>query len=338
MIGSRVLGHSGLQVSSIALGTMMFGSWGNTDVDECVRMFDRALDSGITLFDTADMYDAGASEEILGQALRVKRSQPARDRVVLATKCGNPMSDDPAQRGLSRRWIHQACDDSLRRLGVEHIDLYQMHRPDPSTPVAETLGAFDELIKAGKIGAYGTSTFTAAQLQEMFATAASLNVPAPTSEQPPYSALARGVEAEVLPLCRANDVGVIAWAPLNGGWLTGKYQVVAGAPAGALSADSRAARKGEHFDHRDEAMRTRKLTLVDALIKVAAGAGLTLKQMALGFVLDDPAITAAIIGPRTLAQLDDLLGNGAPILPAGVRDAIDALVAPGTNVNPYDAG
>lgn len=325
---ARVLGHSGIEVSQVAFGAMMFGRWGNTDVAECHRMVDRALDGGITLFDTADMYDDGASETILGEALRGRR-----DRVVLATKVGNPMGGDLARSGLSARWIRQACDDSLRRLQVDHIDLYQMHRPDPSTPIDETLGAMDELVKAGKVRAIGTSTFSPAQIDEVQARAAALGVLAPCCEQPPYSALARGIEAEVLPRCRQYDMGVIVWAPLNGGWLTGKYQT-----DDALAADTRALRQPDHFDHRDAAMRAEKRALVDRLTALAADHGMSLKQLALAFVLDDPTITAAIIGPRTWDQLDDLLRLGPLVLPAGVRAEIDTIVAPGRNVNPADAG
>jgi aryl-alcohol dehydrogenase-like predicted oxidoreductase len=327
MIATRTLGASGIEVSTIALGTMMFGAWGNTDVDECHRMVDAALDAGITLFDTADMYDNGMSETILGEALRGRR-----DRVVLATKVGNPMDGDPDRRGLSRRWITQACDDSLRRLGVDHIDLYQMHRPDPETPIEETIMVLGELVAAGKVRAIGTSTFSAAQLTAAQRAAAALGIAAPTSEQPPYSALARGVEAEVLPVCAADDIGVIVWAPLNGGWMTGKYQL------GDGDASDRAMRQGEHFDYRDEVMRRAKWSAVEALTALADGAGLTIKQLALGFVLDDPTITSAIIGPRTLPQLIDLLAAGAPALPPGLRDAIDRVIAPGTNINPADAG
>jgi aryl-alcohol dehydrogenase-like predicted oxidoreductase len=327
VIPTRTLGRSGLEVSSIALGTMMFGSWGNSDEAECHRMVDAAIDAGVTLFDTADMYDVGESERILGAALRGRR-----DRVVLATKVGNPMDGDPERRGLSRRWITRACDDSLRRLGVEHIDLYQLHRPDPQTPIGETLEVLGELVTAGKVRAIGTSTFTAVQLRDTLDTATALGVAEPTSEQPPYSALARGVERDVLPLCRTEDIGVICWAPLNGGWLTGKYQ------RGAGDADSRANRQGEHFDHRDDAMRRQKIAAVDALGEIAADAGLSLAQLALGFVLDDPTVTAAIIGPRTLPQLTELLAAGAPTLPPGTRGRIDAVVAPGRTINPYDAG
>jgi aryl-alcohol dehydrogenase-like predicted oxidoreductase len=327
-LSTRRLGHSGIEVSQVAFGAMMFGRWGNTDVDECHRMVDRALDGGITMFDTADMYDDGASETILGEALRGRR-----DRVVLATKVGNPMGGDLARSGLSARWIRQACDDSLRRLQVDHIDLYQMHRPDPATPIDETLGAMEELVRAGKVRAIGTSTFSPAQIDEVQARAAALGTTAPTSEQPPYSALARGIEAEVLPRCRQYDMGVVVWAPLNGGWLTGKYQSDDG-----LAADTRALRQPDHFDHRDAAMRADKRELVDRLTALAADHRMSLKQLALAFVLDDPAITAAIIGPRTLAQLDDLLGLGPLVLPAGVRAEIDAIVTPGRNVNPADAG
>lgn len=328
---TRRLGHSDIQVSSIAFGAMMFGQWGNTDVDECQRMVHSALAGGITLFDTADMYDDGASETILGQALHGHR-----DQVVLATKVGNPMAGDMYRSGLSKRWIIQACDDSLRRLQVDHIDLYQMHRPDASTPIDETLAAFDELVTAGKVLAIGTSTFSPDQIDDANRRAIELGVARPTSEQPPYSALARGIENEVLPACRRHDLGVIVWAPLNGGWLTGKYQGVAD------DAASRALRQPDHFDHGNAAIRVQKHAMVEQLAAVAAQAGLTLKQLALAFVLDDPAITAAIIGPRTLEQLDDLLATahlpGGLVLPDGVRAAIDAIVAPGRNINPADAG
>ena len=324
---TRRLGHSGIEVTTVALGTMMFGSWGNEDVAECHRMVDRALDAGITLFDTADMYDAGVSEEILGAALRGRR-----DRVVLATKVGNPMNGDMDRSGLSRRWITQACEDSLRRLGVDHIDLYQMHRPDAGTPIDESLAAMDDLVRAGKVRAIGTSTFTAAQIDEAHDRAVALGTVVPTSEQPPYSALARGIEDAALPACRRHDLGVIVWAPLNGGWLTGKYQ-------GEIEDDqARALRKPEHFDHAQQQIADEKRAMVGRLIELAGDIGMSLKQLSLAFVLDDPAITSAIIGPRTLVQLDDLLGLGPLVLPAGARAAIDAIVTPGRNVNPADAG
>lgn len=326
-ITTRTLGHSGIEVSSLALGVMMFGRWGNTDVAECHRMLHRALDAGITLVDTADMYDDGASEEILGAALRGRR-----DQVVLATKVGNPMGGDLTRSGLSRRWIEQAVDDSLRRLQVDHVDLYQMHRPDPSTPMEETLESFDRLVSSGKVRAIGTSTFSPTQLDELHALAGDRGWARPTSEQPPYSVLARGIEAEVLPTLQRWDVGAIVWAPLNGGWLTGKYQQVDG------DVTSRAQRQPDHFDHRDEAMRERKRALVSELIGIAESVGMSLPQLALAFVLDDPTVSAAIIGPRTEAQLEQLLDLGPLVLPEGVRARIDAVVSPGMNVNPSDAG
>jgi aryl-alcohol dehydrogenase-like predicted oxidoreductase len=323
----RKLGASGIEVSTLALGTMMFGRWGNPDEPSCHLMIDRALDAGVTLFDTADIYDFGVSEEFLGRALAGRR-----DRVVLATKVGNAMSEDPMERGLSRRWVTQSCDASLRRLGTDYIDLYQMHRPDNETPIDETLQAFDDLVKAGKVRSVGTSTFTAVQLDEARTRAEQLGVTVPCSEQPPYSALVRAVETDVLPWCRQHDVGVLVWAPLNGGWLTGKYQ------SDAVDSVSRAAREPDHFDHRDAAIRSEKRKLVAALTAVAEAASLTLIQLALGFVLANPAVTAALIGPRTPDQLDPLLAAADVHLSAEVLAAVGEIVAPGLTVNPDDNG
>jgi aryl-alcohol dehydrogenase-like predicted oxidoreductase len=252
--------------------------------------------------------------------------------VIIATKVGNAMSHDPLERGLSRRWIVQSCETSLRRLGTDHIDLYQMHRPDPDTAIDETLQAFDELVQAGKVRATGTSTFSVEQLSAARLSAERLGVVAPCSEQPPYSMLVRGIEGGVLPWCRGNDVGVVAWAPLNGGWLTGKYQL------DNVDVASRATREPDHFDHRDEAMRTRKRELVASLITVADAAGLTLIQLALGFVLAHPAITSALIGPRRPDQLDSLLAAAEVVLPPDVLAAINRIVSPGTTINPADDG
>ncbi len=325
-IERRRLGHSGMEVSALALGTMMFGRWGNPDRDACRRMVGIAVDAGIDLIDTADIYDFGTSEEIVGEAIAGRR-----DRVVLATKVGNAMSDDPAERGLSRRWIVASCDASLRRLGVDHIDLYQMHRPDPDTPLEESLAAFDELVRAGKVRAVGTSTFAPAQLDELQRIGEARGLVRPTSEQPPYSVLVRGIEDEVLPVCRRDGIGVLVWAPLNGGWLTGKYQ------SDDVDAQSRALREPEHFDHRDAEMRTRKRDLVARLAVVAADAGLTLTQLALGFALANPAVTSVLLGPRTPEQLEQLLDPPPTPLAADVLAAIDEVVPPGTTVNPADA-
>jgi len=323
----RRLGASGIEVSTLGLGTMMFGRWGNPDERECRQMVDMAIDAGVTLFDTADIYDFGTSEEFLGRALGDRR-----DRVVLATKVGNAMSEDPAERGLSRRWITQSCEASLRRLGTDHIDLYQMHRPDPDTLIDETLEAMDELVRAGKVGAIGTSTFSVEQLTEAKAAAEGHGVTLPCSEQPSYSMLVRAIETDVLPWCRRNDVGVLVWAPLNGGWLTGKYQ------SDAVADGSRATREPDHFDHRDEAMRAEKRALVGRLTAIADAAGVTLVQLALGFVLANPAVTSALIGPRTPEQLASLLTAAGVVLPADVVAAVDDVVAPGVTVNPVDNG
>ena len=323
----RQLGSSGIEVSALALGTMMFGKWGNPDESACSKMVDAALDAGVTLFDTADIYDFGVSEEILGRALAGRR-----DSVVLATKVGNAMSDDPLQRGLSRRWIVESCHASLRRLGTDHIDLYQMHRPDPDTPIDETLQAFDELVQSGKVRAVGTSTFSVSQLDEARSRAEHLGVTVPCSEQPPYSLLVRNIEVEVLPWCRQHDVGALAWAPLNGGWLTGKYQ------SAFVDEGSRAAREPDHFDHRDASIRAQKRELVDRLRQIAEAGGITMIQLALGFVRAHPAISAALIGPRTPGQLGPLLDAADVTLTDDVLAAIDEVVAPGVTINPVDNG
>jgi aryl-alcohol dehydrogenase (NADP+) len=324
---TRQLGSSGIEVGQIALGTMMFGAWGNPDRDECHRIVDIAIDAGVTLFDTADIYDFGVSESILGDALRGRR-----DRVVVATKFGNPMDDDPGHRGGSRRWVRQAVTDSLRRLGVDHIDLYQMHRPDPDVPFAETLGELDALVQEGLVRAIGTSTFPPEQLVEAQWAAERLGLARPATEQPPYSILCRGVERAVLPVCRRYDIGALVWAPLNGGWLTGKYRRDQPPPA-----SSRAEREPDHFDHSGN-WRDTKLDLVDRLTVIAEDAGITLTSLAIGFVLAHPAVSAVLLGPRTPEQLTDLLRHADVMLDADTLAAVDAVVAPGTDVNPSDAG
>jgi aryl-alcohol dehydrogenase-like predicted oxidoreductase len=323
----RVLGRTGIRVSPLCLGAMMFGSWGNPDEDECVRMVHTALDAGVNFVDTADVYDAGNSERILGRALAGRR-----DDVVLATKFHNAMGDDPNRRGNSRRWIVQAVEDSLRRLGTDWIDLYQVHRPDPDTDVDETLGALSDLVHQGKVRAIGTSTFPAADIVEAQWVAERRGRERFATEQPPYSIFARGVEADVLPTCRRYGMGVVVWSPLNGGWLTGKYRRGADAPAG-----SRAERHPDHFDF-DSEIKERKLDLVDALCDLADQAGISLTHLAQAWVLEHPAVTSAIIGPRTPEQLADVLGAADVVLNDAVLDRIDELVPPGTNVNPADAG
>ena len=323
------LGRTGITVSRLGLGTMVLGAWGNTDRDECRAILHRALDAGINLVDTADVYAFGESEEIVGEALKGRR-----DDVVLATKFHNAMPgpggvDDPNRRGNSRRWIVRAVDESLRRLQTDWIDLYQVHRPDPATDIAETVDALTDLVRAGKIRAWGTSTFPASDLVETVWAAERRHVAGPHSEQPPYSILCRGIEREVLPVCRRHGMGVLVWSPMAGGWLTGKYNRADTPPA-----DSRAVTNADHFDAANAAKRD----AVDALAGVAADAGLPLAHLALAWTWAHPAVTSALVGIRTLAQLDDVLGAGDVNLDDDVLDAIDAIVAPGIDLNPADAG
>ena len=321
------MGSSGIEVSAFGLGTMMFGAWGNPDREQCRRMLDMALDAGITLVDTADIYDFGVSEDMLGEFLAGRR-----DRVVLATKFGNAMDDDPLHRGGSHRWVREAVTGSLRRLRTDHIDLYQMHRPDPDVPFEETLGALDELVREGLVGAVGTSCFPSEQLVEAQWIAARRAFMRPTSEQPPYSILCRAVERAVFPMCRRYDVGALVWAPLNGGWLTGKYRRGEAPPTA-----SRANREPDHFDHGSD-WREAKIDLVEQLDKVATEVGVSLTGLALAFALAHPAVSSVLIGPRTPEQLADLLDLADVHLDDDTLDAIDAIVPPGTDVNPADAG
>jgi len=318
----RTLGATGVRVSRFGLGTMVLGAWGNTDRAECLRIIDGALDAGINLVDTADMYGAGENEGIVGEALRHRR-----DDVVLATKFHHPMGEDPNRRGNSRRWINRAVEDSLRRLGVDHIDVYQAHRPDPLTPLDETVGALDDLVRAGKIRYWGTSTFPAEDLVEARWAAARRGATGPHTEQPPYSILARHVERDVLPVCRRHGIGVIVWSPLAGGWLTGKYA------GGVAPPGSRGATNPDHFDGANPA----KVAAVEAVAAVAAAAGLPLTHLALAWATTHPAVSSVLIGPRTEGQLADLLGAASVELDADTLDAIDAIVAPGTDVNPADS-
>lgn len=322
----RSLGRTGIHVSRFGLGAMVLGDWGNTDLDACDRIINAALDAGVNLVDTADMYADGQNEEIVGRAIRDRR-----DDVVLCTKFHYPVGDhdDPNRRGNSRRWIMRAVDDSLRRLGVDHIDLYQAHRPDPTVALDETVGALTDLVRAGKIRAWGTSTFPAEELVELHATAERRSLVGPHTEQPPYSILCRGVERSVLPVARRYGMGVLTWSPLSGGWLTGKYARGRPAPAG-----SRADTNPDHFDVGNEA----KFDAVERLRTLADEAGLSLTHLALAWNVEHPAVTSALIGPRTEEQLDDLLVAADLRLGTDVLDAVDEIVAPGTDVNPADAG
>ncbi len=323
----RPLGRTGVQVSPLCLGTMMFGAWGNTDHDESIRIIHRALDAGINFVDTADVYARGESEEILGKAL-----QGRRDSVVLATKVHGTMDDhDPNRSGNSRRWIVDEVENSLRRLQTDWIDLYQIHRWDPWTDHEETLGALTDLQRAGKIRYFGSSTYPPSEIVEAQWIADRRSFGRFVSEQPPYSILVRGVEAEVLPICARHGLAVIPWSPLAGGWLSGTYR------RGSETTSRRASRIPARYDLSLPGNQA-KLDAVERLTPLAEGAGLSLIQLALAFVLRHPAVTAPIIGPRTMEQLESQLGAQDVVLDDDVLDAIDAIVPPGTNLNPVDAG
>ncbi|WP_328535983.1 aldo/keto reductase [Streptomyces sp. NBC_00344] len=324
----RNFGRTGVKVSPLCLGTMMFGPRGNPDHEDSIRIIHHALDSGINFIDTADVYSAGESESIVGKALAGGR----RDNVVLATKFHGSLGDDVNQQGNSRRWIIREVENSLRRLGTEWIDLYQVHRPSPGTDFDETLGALSDLVHQGKIRYIGTSTFEPSAIVEGQWTAERRGRERVVAEQPPYSLLARGIEREVLPVAQRYGLAVLSWSPLAGGWLSGRYRRGAEQPA-----SSRTDRQAARFDIAS-AENAAKLDAAEALAGLADEAGLTLVQLALAFVLEHPAITSAIIGPRTHGQLETQLGADKITLSRDVLDRIDEIVAPGTNLSARDAG
>jgi aryl-alcohol dehydrogenase-like predicted oxidoreductase len=324
----RTLGGTGIKVSPYCLGAMMFGAWGNPDHDDSIRIIHRALDAGINFVDTADVYSAGESEVIVGQALVGRR-----DDVVLATKANMPMGADPNMRGNSRRWIVREVENSLRRLQTDHIDLYQIHRPDPDTDIDETLSALSDLVHSGKVRAIGSSTFPAEQIVEAQWVARSRGHVRFRCEQPPYSILVRGIEGSVLPTCQKYGMGVIVWSPLAGGWLTGRFRRAADVDM----TTGRAQRIPLRFDPSLPG-NVAKLAAVEELIKIAADAGCSLLHLALAFVVGHPAVTSAIIGPRTMDQLTDLLAGASLALDDDVLDRIDQVVAPGVTLNPADSG
>ncbi len=317
----RTLGRTGIKVSPYCLGAMMFGGIANADHDDCIRMVHKALDAGINVVDTADRYSQGESEEIVGKALKGRR-----DRVVLATKVHGPMGDDPNQQGSSRRWITQAVEASLRRLQTDHIDLYQIHRPTPDTDIEETLSVLTDLMRAGKVRAIGSSTFPASEIVQAQWTAERRGLARFRAEQPPYSILNRSIEREVLPLCQTYGMGALVWSPLAKGLLTGRYR-----RGEALPDSLRVKVFAKQMS--DE----RNLDAVERLIPVAAEAGLSLTHMAMAFAIAHPGVTSAILGPRTMQQLDDLLAGAEVGLDDETLDRIDAIVAPGTDAGPVGA-
>ena len=324
----RTLGRTGVRVSPLCLGAMMFGGWGGTDLDDSRKIIDRALDAGINFIDTADVYSRGESEEIVGKALAGGK----RDNVVLATKVHGTMGDDPNEFGNSRRWIIREVENSLRRLKTDWIDLYQIHRPEIDTDIDDTLGALTDLVRAGKVRYIGSSTFPASQIVEAQWTARERARERFVCEQPPYSVLIRAVEADVLPTCQRHGMGVIPWSPLAGGWLSGRYR---------LGADLPKSRRAEMLPSRYDMSlpgNQIKLKAADALAKLAEEAGMSLIEMSLAFVINHPAVTAAIIGPRTMEHLESQLTAVDVHLSDDVLDRIDEIAPPGLNVNPSDGG
>ena len=325
----RTLGRTGVRVTPLCLGAMMFGAWGNPDHDDSVSIIHAALDAGINFVDTADVYSGGESEEIVAKALKGRR-----DDVVLATKFHGPMGEDPNHWGSSRRWIIRECEDSLRRLGTDHIDLYQVHRPDPAVDIDETLGALSDLVHQGKVRYLGSSTFQPSEIVEAQWSAQRRNSERFVCEQPPYSMLVRGIEREVLPTVGTYGMGAIVWSPLAGGWLSGKWRK--DADADELTS-RRAERIPARYDLTIPANQT-KLDAADALGKLADESGIPLVHLAIAFTINHPHVTSAIIGPRTREHLDSQLGALDVKLSDDVLDRIDEIVPPGTNFTWADAG
>ncbi|MEV7136081.1 aldo/keto reductase [Arthrobacter sp. NPDC093128] len=320
----RHLGRTGVQVSPLCLGAMMFGPWGNNDTADSIRIIHRALDAGINFIDTADVYSGGASEEIVGQALEGRR-----DDVFLATKFFMPMSEDPNHRGGSRRWIMREVENSLRRLNTDYIDLYQVHRPSPDTDVEETLGALTDLVRQGKVRYIGSSSYAGSQIVEAQWASRDRNLERFVTEQPPYSILVRGIEEDILPTAQRHGMGTLTYSPLGGGWLSGRWR------KDSASAPTSSARPSARFDMTSPANQ-RKLDIVEELAQLAEQAGLSLIELAIAFVINHPGVTSAIVGPRTMEQLESYLPAADITLSTDVLDRIDKLVAPGMTVNPDD--
>jgi aryl-alcohol dehydrogenase-like predicted oxidoreductase len=317
----RALGRTGIQVSPYALGTMMFGAMGNPDHDDSIRIVHKALDAGINFVDTADVYSDGESEVIVGKALKGRR-----DDVVLASKVHYPMGTDPNHQGNSRRWIVKAVENSLRRLQTDHLDLYQIHRPDSTVDIEETLSALSDLIHSGKVLAIGSSTFPASEIVEAQWVAQQRGLERFRTEQPPYSILNRSIEREVLPVSQRHGMGTLVWSPLAQGMLTGRYRKGRQAQPQRFPGIAQ-----PHFS--DE----RKLDVVEALVPLADKAGLPMAHLAMAFAIAHPGVTSAIIGPRTMAHLDDLLAGTEVTLDDEVLDRIDEIAPPGTDAGFNDA-
>jgi aryl-alcohol dehydrogenase-like predicted oxidoreductase len=315
----RNLGRTGIKVSPYALGALMLATQvGNPDPDPeaSIRIIHKALDTGINLVDTADAY--GDSEEVVGRALKGRR-----ENVVLATKVGRPTGTDPNQQGSSRRWIITAVENSLRRLQTDHIDVYQIHRPDPDTDIEETLSALTDLVRSGKIRAFGTSAMPASDLVEAHWVAERRGLERFRTEQPPYSILSRSIEREVLPVAQRYGMGILVWGPLGQGMLTGRVR------RGQDNDVTRAKMMNAFSDER-------RLDALEQLIPLAEEAGLSMPHLAMAFAISHPGVTSALLGARTMEQLDDLLAGVDVVLSDDVLDRIDEIVPPGTDIGTLD--
>ncbi|MDS0136098.1 MULTISPECIES: aldo/keto reductase [unclassified Amycolatopsis] len=312
----RKLGRTGIEVSPYALGTLMLAGQMGNEPDESVRIIHKAIDAGINLIDTADRY--ADSEDIVGKALKGRR-----DEVVLATKVGLPLGAGPNRQGGSRRWITTAVENSLRRLGTDHLDIYQLQRPDPDTDLEETLSVLTDLVRAGKVRVIGFSTTPASMIVQAQWAAERAGLQRLRTEQPPYSILNRGIEREVLPLAQEYGMGVLVWGPFAQGMLTGRVRKGGGN-------DLKRVRFSRHLS--DE----RRIDVVERLVPLAREAGLPLTHLAMAFAIAHPGVTAALLGPRTMAHLDDLLAGADVELSDEVLDRIDEIVPPGIDVTPLD--
>lgn len=327
----RTLGRSGCSVSTLALGTMTFGA--ESDEATAHAQLDRFIEAGGTLIDTADVYTAGASEEIIGRWLAA-RPADVTDQVVIATKGRFPMGDGPNDVGLSRRHLDRALNASLRRLGVDTIDLYQVHSWDPITPIEETLRFLDDAVRAGKIHYVGLSNFTAWQIQKTVDTADFRGLTRPVTLQPQYSLVSREIEWEIAPACASEGLGLLPWGPLGGGWLTGKYRRDQ-RPAGATRLGENPERGVEAYDRRGGIDRT--WAIVDEVRSVADVRGVSMAQVALAWLIDRPAVTSVILGARTVEQLEDNLAAADLHLTEEELSRLDKASEPGAADYPYGA-
>lgn len=326
----RRLGQTGLKVSPLCLGTMMFGRWGNADHADSIRVIHEALDDGINFLDTANIYSYGESEEIVGKALKGRRAE-----AVVATKVWGSMGPGPNQKGLSRKAVQEQCEESLKRLGTDVIDLYQIHRPDPETPWEETLSALTDLVRQGKVRYVGASTnhwevqgqkvLTAWEMVETLWLSERKGFERFVSLQPPYSILRRVVEATHFPMTQRFGIGNMIWSPLEGGWLSGKYRKGKPNPGDSPRASQW---MGDTADPKF----ARRLEVVEKLVELAARKGIPLAEMAMAWVLQHPAVTSVIVGPRTMEQLEGAQRAAEVRFAPEELAEIDALVPPGTSV------